>query len=162
MSTDIIVVQVDKARALLAQAKNAPQAKQIVDMAHAAEVYAKRQKLSQDAIDYAHAVRIDATALLGKFQKVAPKNEGGRPLKTSTRQEPVLPTLADIGISKKESANAQELVDIAEGWPVLNFAFAPSAAQACGSSPAPGPCDQSGTRRRLTEPECGPASLKRR
>jgi hypothetical protein len=46
--------------------------------------------------------------------KTAPKNEGGRPSKTSTQKEPVFspPVLADIGIDKKESSHAQALADM--------------------------------------------------
>lgn len=43
MKGDLIVQQVDKARALLALAKDAPDAKRVADMAHAAETYARRQ-----------------------------------------------------------------------------------------------------------------------
>ena len=44
-----------------------------------------------------------------------PKNQGALPGKTGSKAEPVLdptPTLADIGITKKQSANAQKLADI--------------------------------------------------
>jgi hypothetical protein len=47
---------VDKARLLLAEARDATQAKQVADLARAAEVYAKRQKLSEEAIACATSV----------------------------------------------------------------------------------------------------------
>ena len=57
---DLILNRLGDARTLLAQAKDAISAKQVVDLAHAAEIYAKRQKLSQESIDYAHEIQIDA------------------------------------------------------------------------------------------------------
>ncbi len=75
---DLIVFKVDKARALLAEAKCASQAKQVVDLAHAAKIYAKRHKLSEEAIKYAHGVEIEALARLGEFIKASPKANGTR------------------------------------------------------------------------------------
>lgn len=118
---DLIVTKVDNARALLAEAKSAISVKRVVDLAHAAEIYAKRQRLSEEAIGYAHEVKIDAERLLGGFLKNGPKNKGtvlnGRDTFGNTKKVPpkkdVL-TLAQIGITKKESAEAQFLFDLAE------------------------------------------------
>lgn len=57
MTHDLIVVQVDRARALLALAKDAPAAKRVADMAHAAEIYLRRQHVSEDAIQYARLAK---------------------------------------------------------------------------------------------------------
>jgi hypothetical protein len=118
VATDLIITTLDRARTLLAQARDVPAAKQVMDMARAAEVYAKRQKLSEDAIDYAHAVRIDAMALLGEFLANSPKakgcEHGGRRKIDGTRKEPsnVTPTIAASGISKRDSAESQALAEI--------------------------------------------------
>lgn len=127
MSTDLIVARVDQARGLLAEARDAQDAKRVADMAHAAEVYARRQKLSEEAIAYAHEICIEAKALLGEFLKTAPKNEGaaGRPgpgrgknaVPISNRVLDATPTLADIGITKKESAEAQFIAEVKEKSP---------------------------------------------
>lgn len=113
--TDIIIAKVDKARMLLAECRDAPEAKRIVDMAHAAEIYAKRQKLSEESIGYAHAVKIDAQTMLGEFLARQPKR-GGQHSKgggsSGTKRVPLPnapPTLASVGISKRESADAQKL-----------------------------------------------------
>jgi hypothetical protein len=82
-SQDLIVVKVDKARVLLAEARDANDAKKVADLARAAEVYAKRQKLSDEAIAYATAVKVDALTLMEEFLKDAPKNEGARGIGTS-------------------------------------------------------------------------------
>ncbi len=113
MAQDLIVVKVDRARALLAEARDAVDAKQVADLALAAEVYAKRQKLSEEAIGYATAVKVDALTMMGEFLKVTPKAPPGRPLKNGSRVEPISPpTLAETGISKKASASAQALADL--------------------------------------------------
>jgi site-specific DNA-methyltransferase (adenine-specific) len=90
-SKDLIVVQVDRARALLEKARDAPDAKKVADAARAAEVYARRQKLSEDVIRYATGVKVDALTLMGEFLLTSPKNKGtagnGRPKKGSTKRE---------------------------------------------------------------------------
>lgn len=64
--TDVVVSKLEKARLLLFQAKNASDAKRVMDMAHAAEIYAKRQKMSDEAIGHAHSIKIEATRQLGE------------------------------------------------------------------------------------------------
>jgi hypothetical protein len=98
----------------------------LADTAHAAEVYAKRQKASQETIDYAHGVKVDAMTLLGEFlsrqekQAGAPGKAGPGKGKRGAKVEPRLdapPTLAEAGISKKESA-APVLQAAFPGWRV--------------------------------------------
>lgn len=120
---DLIVQKVDHARLLLAEARDASEAKKVADLARAAEVYARRQKLSEEAIAYATAVRVDAMTLMGEFLKTAPKNQGAVPGKTGSKTKPVLdptPTLADHGIGKKESSDAQALAALKESEPDLH------------------------------------------
>jgi hypothetical protein len=129
MSKDLIVVKLDRARALLAQARDATEAKQVADIAHAAKVYAKRQKLSREAILLAHGLETDAKTLLGAFLQAAPKNKGtagagpGRGKKGGTKKVrpfPEPPTLADLGISRKDSSEAQQLATLKEKAPDLH------------------------------------------
>lgn len=102
---------------LLAQVKDSRDAKKLMDMAGAAEHYAKKAKLGQEAIDHAHSIKIEAQSILGKFLKNAPRNEGGRPTKTSSNIEQVIPTIDDLGLTRKESSNSQLLADIANKDP---------------------------------------------
>jgi hypothetical protein len=96
---------------MLAEVRNAQDAKRVIDMAAAAEYYAQKAKLGEDAIQYAHTIKTDAMALLGGFLKVAPKNEGGRPAKTGCLEQPVSkpPTLAELGLTKEQSVAAQQI-----------------------------------------------------
>ena len=116
---DLIVAKVDSARSLLAEASNAREAKKVVDLAHAAEIYARRQKLSEEAIGFAHEVKVDAERLLGEFLANSPRNRGGELMKArdstcskKVQVESLPPTLDDIGISRKESSDAQFLFDL--------------------------------------------------
>jgi hypothetical protein len=121
---DLIVAKVDQARLLLADARDATDAKRVADMAHAAEVYARRQKLSGEAMQYAHSIKVDALTLMGEFLKAGPTNKGAKGSKvTGSLQEPVrddTPTLTDIGLSKKESAIAKALAILKKEDPELH------------------------------------------
>lgn len=119
LATDAAIARLDKARALLAEAKSMIDVKQVVDMAAAAEVYAKRQKLSDEAIGYAHSIKIDALTRLGEMLKAGPKNPGtrtvggGKGAGGSIVEPPAdVPTLADLGIDKKVSMVAQQLASL--------------------------------------------------
>lgn len=124
MAQDLIVAKVDNARRLLAEARDATDAKKVADLAHAAEVYARRQRLSEEVIGYATAVKVDALTLMGEFLKAAPKNKGANGVAfTGSRMEPVkddTPTLKESGISKKESSAAQALDTVKEANPELH------------------------------------------
>src|SRR5262249_2523198 len=83
---------------------------------HAAKVYAERQKLGEEAIQHATAIKVDAMTMMGEMLREAPKAPAGRPLKIGSQEEPISkpPTLAEVGISKKESSDAQYLADLKE------------------------------------------------
>jgi site-specific DNA-methyltransferase (adenine-specific) len=124
MSNDLIVVKVDRARMLLAEARDASQAKQVADLAQAAEVYAKRQKLSEEVIQHAHAVKVDALTLLGEFLKANPPRGAGPgrghkgEKKTNSKGELVFGLPREI--PAKESSNAQALAELKEKDPGLH------------------------------------------
>jgi N6-adenosine-specific RNA methylase IME4 len=98
---------------MLSEVRTAKDAKRLMDLAAATQYYAKKAKLGQQAIDYAHGIRVEAQRRLGEFLKAAEKNSGQ--LRRGTRKGPrqPVPTLDDLGLSKKESAAAQKLADIA-------------------------------------------------
>ncbi len=117
-SSDLIVSRIDKARVLLAEARDAPAAKKVKDAAHYAELLARRQKLSREVIGHAHALEIDAQRLMGEYLLRAEKNQGGQPMQrksTPTNSEGVetTPTYAQLGIDYKEASDAQTIAKIA-------------------------------------------------
>ncbi len=66
-------------------------------------------------VNNATEIRLLAERQMGEFLKTMPKNEGGNPKLTGSRPEPVEPTLADIGITKKQSHVAQQLAPLLWG-----------------------------------------------
>jgi len=119
---DPVLVRLDGARTLLAEARSAPEAKRVADIAKAVELLAKQQGLSQDIIDYATEIKVDAVAQMGEFLKHCPKNTGAKGVGTSAvvvddRTQP--PTLSEAGITKDASSEAQTLAEIKATEPEL-------------------------------------------
>jgi hypothetical protein len=116
VANDLIAHKLDKARALLAECRDAGQAKQVADMARAAEVYARRQRLSEEAIGYAHTVKVDALALMGEFLKANPPRGAGpgrgHKGKKKTNAAGELVSGLPPEIPPKESSAAQDLADL--------------------------------------------------
>lgn len=101
----------------LAEVKDAPSAKQMMDVAAAMEVYAKKAKMGQDAVNHAAGIKLDAERMLGQYLKATPNTPAGRPKQIGADSAPIIdelrpPTLAELGISKKLSAEAQRLASI--------------------------------------------------
>lgn len=116
MTRDIVITKLDRATLALSECKSAMEAKQIADVAEMARVYLERTNASVETVNRATEVRLLAERQMGEFLKAMPKNEGGRPTQTGAELEPVIPapTLREIGITKKQSAQAQKLASIPE------------------------------------------------
>lgn len=110
VESDAIVVSMTRARTALIEAKTIGQTKKIIDVAAAAEIYAKRQHMSEEAIDLALSVKIEALRRLGEILTATPKAKGviRRGTKSAPRGTPT-ETLAELGLTKKDSAIAQKL-----------------------------------------------------
>ncbi len=156
------LVKLGDATRMLAEVRDAPSAKKLMDVAAAAEVYARKAQLGKDAVQYAVGIKLDAERRLGQYLAAAPKSDGrrdgvlgGRPknpcadreqgfrgaaAKIDVRSNQVRsrtsipsasspapkrgatassapsakwpPTLADLGISRKLSAESQRLAAI--------------------------------------------------
>lgn len=123
IEADSVIVSMKRASTALAEAKTIQQTKKILDVAHAAEIYAKRQRLGEEATDLATAIKVEALRKLGEMLQTAPKNKGvegkagpGRG-KPGAQVEPGFSeprTLAELGLTKKESAVAQKLAALPE------------------------------------------------
>ena len=112
VKADLMVVQLDRARTALAEAKTIGETKKIVDMAHAAQIYARRQALGEEAMAFALAIKFEAMRKLGEIlantQRSAggyAKNFAGVPVLNRNGHE----TLNDLGINRKTSMVAQQL-----------------------------------------------------
>lgn len=115
VKSDSVIVSMTRASQALAEAVTISQTKTIVDVAHAAEIYSKRHHLSEEAIHHATAVKVEATRKLGEILKATPKATGE--IRRGTKLEPretAVPTLEELGLTKKESAVAQKLASLPE------------------------------------------------
>jgi hypothetical protein len=115
VEADAVIVSMQRASTALAEARTIQQTKKILDVAAAAEIYARRQKLGEEAEDLAAAIKVEALRKLGEMLQATPKAKGE--LLRGSRQEPraePAPTLADLGLTKKESAVAQKLAALPE------------------------------------------------
>jgi len=108
----------DKARIMLAECRTIQDTKKIMTLADAGMFWAKKLKLSEDAREHCQAIRNEAELKMGEMliASKAQMAKGGQPFQkkpTGAKSEPVeQPTLASMGISKKESARAQKLVAV--------------------------------------------------
>lgn len=115
IETDAVVASMNRARMALSEAKTIQQTKLIVDTAAAAEIYARRQKLGEEASNLATSIKIEALRKLGGMLEQTPRASGvkkaGTVLGGSKVELPKndAPTLAELGLTKKESALAQKL-----------------------------------------------------
>jgi site-specific DNA-methyltransferase (adenine-specific) len=126
----LVIANTQQAERLLASASTANQAKWISDLARALEVAARRMQVGQlkeaasRAIQYAHAIHVDALTLEGVYLKGQTPNKGAKGSRvTGTKRVPVkdeTPTIAEQGISKKESAEAKALADVKAEVPQLH------------------------------------------
>ncbi len=121
---DFALAKIDEARLALAEAKNAPEAKQIRDQAEALRVYIKQRDGSLEALNYAAELKLRAERRIGEIQREEPKARGtrgdfkgrnvsGGALKIPPEKD--APTLEDKGLSKKQSAAWQKLAKMDEG-----------------------------------------------
>ena len=101
VKADLMVVQLDRARTALAEAKTIGETKKIMDMAHAAQIYARRQQLGEEAMAYALAIKIEAMRKLGEILQGNGIHRGGSKFREGI--------LNDLGIDGKTSMVAQQL-----------------------------------------------------
>jgi len=128
VNTDRALVQLGAARTALAECRTVMEAKHIADAAEAARVYLERTNASAETVNHATEIRLLAERQMGEFLKQMPDSKTG-PKKLGNEAEPnSVPTLAEIGITKKQSATAQKLAAI----PAPEFAERLAVAQAGG------------------------------
>lgn len=108
IESDGVILSMQRASTALAEAVTISQTKKIVDVAAAAEIYARRQHLSEEAEQMAVTVKVEALRKLGEMLHVTPKATGAKGIGTSAVPKENR-TLADLGLTKKESAVAQKL-----------------------------------------------------
>ncbi len=120
MNQDRALMKLDAAQQALAECKTVMDAKQISAAADAARIYLQRTNASVETVNRAIEVRTLAERKMGEFLAFTPKARGTRTVGGNSSsggsvKEPPddgPPTLADIGLKKKESMNTQKLAAI--------------------------------------------------
>lgn len=110
---------------MLERARTPIEAKQVHDLAKAAEVYARLQRAGEEAVRHAQAIAVDALALMGEMLKAVEKSAGvlkvgpAVPAGNHGETQAKTQTLAEQGITKKQSMLAQSLATAKETQPTL-------------------------------------------
>lgn len=108
------LLTVREVRDLAERCDTVEDAKSLADRATAAKVYAERAKLGGDMVNRAAAAKLWAERRAGELLAGLPKNTGARGIGTSAlppRQD-TPPTLADLGVTEKQSSRYQALAEI--------------------------------------------------
>ena len=135
---DAAIIKLDAAQTALAECRTVMEAKQIADVAEAARIYLERTNASVETVNRAAEIRTLAERQMGHFLKTMPKNEGAKGTGSNqhevrSREGTAPATLAQIGITKKQSATAQKLASIPENELHERIAVA----KASGEAPTP-------------------------
>jgi N6-adenosine-specific RNA methylase IME4 len=117
--TENSLVIFTKAAQMLAEANTIQETKELKDLALTAADWAKRKGMGGEAIQYARSYALEAERKMGELLKKTERAKGakGNPggqgaLIVQSPDVTTQPTLAEIGVSKRESAQAQELAEI--------------------------------------------------
>jgi phage N-6-adenine-methyltransferase len=106
-------LSIERAREIIAACKDVDEAHGIQSQAEAIAVYLRAVGASLDAQNDAAEIHARAKRRVGQLLAQTSLSKGGRPSKTSNDDAPVL-TLAELGITKKDSAAAQKLAALPE------------------------------------------------
>ena len=98
MSSDLILVKIDRARMFLQEAKSLQQVKQVIAMADAARVYGKQIGATIETQNYAAEIRLRAERRLGEMLKDMPKQQGARGVGKKVEFQNGTPLIKDQGL----------------------------------------------------------------
>lgn len=112
------LARLEVATLALADIRDPASAKHVMNMAAAMETFARAQKLGDESERYARGIKYAAEIKLGEILRATPDAPRGVKPQLGTNEEPnsepPTPTLADLGISKKLSAESQQLADLSD------------------------------------------------
>ena len=109
---------------MLLEADTIQKAKELKSIALTAAEWAKRKNMGEAAIQHCRSYALEAERKMGQMLAATDRNKGAKPGKTGNKALPLLddtqPTLADLGLTKRESAEAQMLAELpAEDFELL-------------------------------------------
>lgn len=108
-----------RASQMLAEADTIQKTKELKSLALTALEWAKRKKMGKEAEQYCRSYALDAERKMGEILAATERAKGGQPHQKTRKSTgdivlPVEPTLAALGMSKRESAEAQLLAHASE------------------------------------------------
>lgn len=125
MTNDLVISNLETAKNALALAQTIQQKKGVLDIAQAAKVFAKRQKLGEEIERQATAIIIEAKKQIGQELTSTPRNTGTRTIGgnysggNTIAPPDEIPTLEEIGLTKRESAEAQRIYQMSVEEPEI-------------------------------------------
>lgn len=108
------LARLDQATQLLAKARTVDEVKLVRDQAEVARLYARERKLGLEAQNHAAEIKIRAERRLGELLEETPKQHGARDGTESSRSTPLPPSLKELGVSKDESSQCQQIAALPE------------------------------------------------
>jgi N6-adenosine-specific RNA methylase IME4 len=100
----------ERAAVMLAQADTIQKAKELKSLALTAADWAKRKGMGEAAIQHCRSYALEAERKMGEMLVATERAKAGRPAKLVTAGDQFSePTLSDLGLTKRESAEAQRL-----------------------------------------------------
>jgi N6-adenosine-specific RNA methylase IME4 len=111
------VVIFQKASQMLAEADTIQKARELKNLALTAADWARRKGMGEEAINYAKSYALEAERKMGEMLRETKRATGGQPYQgksTGNTGEPVETTIHSLGLSKRESAEAQRLASLPE------------------------------------------------
>jgi hypothetical protein len=113
------VIIFSRAAEMLAEADTIQKAKELKSLALTAADWARRKNLGEKAVQHCRSYALEAERRLGQLLLQTDRAKGGQPHQKSYKSTgnttlPVEPTLANLGISKRESSTAQALAKLSE------------------------------------------------
>lgn len=115
--TNSLVIFTQASR-MLAEANTIQKTKELKDLALTAADWAKRKGMGEEAIQYARSYALEAERKMGQLlaetERAVGTDKGGRQYADSNQPLPsnAPPTLAELGLTKRDSAEAQKLADL--------------------------------------------------
>lgn len=119
--TENSLVIFTRASLMLAEANTIQKAKELKDLALTAADWAKRKGMGEEAIQYARGYALDAERRMGELLRETERNKGaqGKGINQYNNEvqypdDTAPPKLEDLGLTKKESSEAQQIADLPE------------------------------------------------
>ena len=103
-----------KAAQMLAEADTIQKAKELKDLALTASDWAKRKDMGEEAIQYARSYALRAEIRMGELLQETERAKPGPDKKDRLPDVTEPPTLAELGLTKRESSEAQLLASLPE------------------------------------------------